>query len=135
MTYLIDNATNGFKIYTIGDKRSSERKYVSLISTDIFRNVILSQFKFNSQLIQKGDEYIIEIKELDLLVSGTDISSAISNVISKVKKLSQDYMEKSDFYLRHPDRKMTEVYPYILRLLHCETDDEIIFTINIKNCI
>lgn len=135
MTYLIDNATNDFKIYTIGDKRSSERKYVSLISTEILKEVILSQFKFSTQLVKKGEDYSIEIKELDLTVDGPTKDATIEKTVNQVKTLSQDYIEKSDFYLRHPDKKMTVIYPYYLRLLYCESDEEIIKTINIETCI
>lgn len=106
-----------------------------MISSDIFKDVILSNFEFSSTLCKNENEYCITIKELNLKITGESENAVKANMINRVKNISRDYIDRADFYLRHPDKKKTEVFPYYLRLLYCETDNDLLDIINIKTLI
>lgn len=120
LSSLYDEVFNTFKPTIIKRKKTEE---VLLLRVDL-QKMLLSHFSLKPEVISEDDQSItLAIDHLEIFVNGTTLEDAIQELISDLKYYSQDYIQRSQLFLHASNRRPH--FPYIFRVLLCETDEEI----------
>jgi len=113
---IVREAANGFESITTNFK-SSNSGNVSIISTDIFEEILDRAFKFNP-VVEKdpdGNGYTISIEELLIHGDAPTLFDALKDLAENLMDYAQDYLTRIDFFRQIENRK--EHYPYLRRIV------------------
>ncbi len=117
---LYDDVFNNFKPTVVKRKKTEE---VLLLRVDL-QKMLLSHFSLKPEIIYEDDTSItLALDSLDIFVNNTTLDKAINELIQDLKLYSQDYIERSQLFLHAPNRRSH--FPYVLRIMLCENDEEI----------
>lgn len=120
LSSLYDEVFNTFRPTIIKRKKSEE---VLLLRVDL-QKMLLSHFSLKLEVISEDDKSItLALDHLEIFVNGTTLEDAIQELIADLKYYSHDYIQRSQLFLHAPNRRAH--FPYVLRVLLCETDEEI----------
>ncbi len=120
LSSLYDQVFNSFKPAIIKRKKAEE---VLLLRVDL-QKMLLSHFSLKPEVILEDDKSVtLALDHLEIFVNGGSLEDAIQELIADLKYYSQDYIQRSQLFLHAPNRRAH--FPYILRVLLCETDKEI----------
>lgn len=112
---IIREAAAGYEVITMNCKSTGERK-VSIISTDIFEEILDANYKFNP-LIEEDKElggFTISLNELMIHGEGATLADAMKDIAENVMDYAADFFKRVDFYRQIENRKGH--YPYLRRL-------------------
>ncbi len=115
---IIREAEAGYETITRNFKSSKEKR-VSIISTDLFEEILDSAYKFNT-IIEKDEEgngYTISINELLIHGDGLTLPEALRDLAENVMDYASDYLKRMDFFRQIENRKGH--YPYLRRIAKC----------------
>lgn len=96
---------------------------VLLLRADL-QKMLLSHFSLRPRIIEEKDNSItLVIDQLDIYANAGTLAEALHELTVDVKAYAEDYLNRSQLFLNAPNRR--EHFPYILRVLMCDTDEEI----------
>lgn len=73
--------------------------------------------------LEEDASFTLALDQLELYANSNSLEAATLELIQDLKVYAQDYIERSQFFLQAPNRKSH--FPYVLRVLLCENDEEI----------
>lgn len=112
---IIREAATGYEVITKNCKSTGEGK-VSIISTDIFEEILDANYKFKPQ-IEEDEEiggFTISLNELMIHGEGATLSIAMQDLAENVMDYAADFLKRVDFFRQIENRKGH--YPYLRRL-------------------
>lgn len=112
---IIREAAAGYEVITKNYKSSGEGQ-VSILSTDIFEEILDANYKFNP-LVERDEEnggFTISLRELLIHGEGISLYEALKDLSENVMDYAEDYLKRIDFFRQIENRKGH--YPYLRRL-------------------
>jgi hypothetical protein len=120
LSSLYDQVYNTYEPKIIKRKQTEE---ILLLRVDL-QKMLLSNFKLKPEVINEDDGSVtLALDQLDIYVNSISLEDAISELIDDLKHYAQDFMKRSQLFLNAPNRKSH--FPYILRILLCDSDEEL----------
>lgn len=117
---LYDQVFNTFKPAIINRKKSER---VLVLRVDL-QKMLLSHFSLIPEIIsEENNSVTLSLDQLELYVNGNSFEEAVDILIADLKFYAQDYIQRSQLFLHAPNRRSH--FPYVLRVLLCENDEEI----------
>jgi PHD/YefM family antitoxin component YafN of YafNO toxin-antitoxin module len=103
--------------------RRKQKEQVLLMRIDL-QKVLLEEFKLKPKKLTENDGSItLALDEIELYVNADTTEKAVEELIQDIKNYAQDYIQRPQLFLNAPNRRSH--FPYILRVLLCDNDDEI----------
>lgn len=125
---LYDQVFNSFKPTIIKRKKSEE---VLVLRVDQ-QKMLLVNYSLKPDIIKEDDGSItLALDNLELYSNGSSLEDAINELIEELKVYASDYLQRSQLFLHAPNRKSH--FPYILRVLLCDSDKEIRDLLELSN--
>lgn len=101
----------------------NQREEVLILRTDL-QKLLLSKFSLKPEVLpEENGSVTLALNELEIYSNAETLEDAINELIDELKFYAQDYIERSQLFLNAPDRRRH--FPYILRILLAENDEEI----------
>ena len=118
---LYDSVFNSFNPTIVRRKQTEQ---VALIRVDLLK-MVLVDYKLNPEIIKEDDGSItLALDSLEIYANNSTLDIAANDLIEDLKVYAQDYMDRSQLFLQAPNRKSH--FPYVLKVLLCENDKEIL---------
>jgi hypothetical protein len=119
-TSMYNEVFNSYKPMIIKRKQAEE---VLLLRTDL-QKMLLSNFSLKPELLNEEDGSVtLALDILEMYVNAETLDKAIIDLVQDLKDYAQDYIDRSQLFLNAPNRRPH--FPYVLRILLCENDEEI----------
>jgi len=94
-----------------------------MLRVDLLK-LVLEDYELKPEIIQEDDGSLtLTLDSLELYANNTTLDLATKDLIEDLKIYAQDYLDRSQLFLHAPNRKPH--FPYVLRILLCDSDDEI----------
>lgn len=120
LSSLYDAVFNTYKPTIIKRKKTEE---ILLLRVDL-QKMLLTHFSLKPEVIPEDDQSItLALDHLEIYVNGATLEDAVKELISELKYYARDYIERSQLFLHAPNRRAH--FPYVLRVILCETDEEV----------
>jgi antitoxin YefM len=117
---LYDSVFNSFNPAIVKRKQTEQ---VAMLRVDLLK-MVLEDYKLNPEVLQEDDGSItLALDSLDIYANNSTLDLAIKDLIEDLKIYAQDYLDRSQLFFHAPNRKPH--FPYILRILLCDNDEEI----------
>lgn len=117
---LYNEVYNGLKPIIIRRKQAEQ---VLLIRTDLQKE-LLEEYRLKPKKLSENDGSItLALDEIELYVNADTVEDAVRELIQDLKIYAQDYIQRPQLFLNAPNRRSH--FPYILRVLLCDNDDEV----------
>ena len=117
---LYNEVYNGLKPIIIRRKQAEQ---VLLMRTDLQKE-LLEEYRLKPKKLSENDGSItLALDEIELYVNADTIEDAVRELIQDLKIYAQDYIRRPQLFLNAPNRRSH--FPYILRVLLCDNDDEV----------
>lgn len=117
---LYDSVFNSFNP-TIVKRKQTEQ--VAMLRVDLLK-MVLEDYKLNPEIIQEDDgSTTLALDSLDIYANNSTLDLAVTDLIEDLKIYAQDYLDRSQLFFHAPNRKPH--FPYVLRILLCDNDEEI----------
>lgn len=112
---IVRQATKGYEVIASNFKRPNSGK-VSIISTDIYEEILDRAYKFNPVIEEDsdGNGYTISIDELLIHGDGPTLYDALKDISENMMDYAHDYLTRIDFFRQIENRK--QHYPYLRRI-------------------
>ena len=118
---LYDSVFNSFNPTIIKRKQTEQ---VALLRVDQLK-MVLVDYKLNPEIIKEDDGSItLALDSLEMYANNLTLDLAFSDLLEDLKFYAQDYMDRSQLFLQAPNRKSH--FPYVLKVLLCDNDKEIL---------
>jgi hypothetical protein len=116
---IVREASRGYEIITSNFK-SNKPKKVSIISTDLFEEILNTGYKFHPVVEEdnEGCGYTVALDNIMVHGEGKTIYQALYDLSENLVDYASDYLSKIDFYRQVENRK--NHYPYLRRIARCE---------------
>ena len=119
-TSMYNEVFNSYKPVIIKRKKAEE---VLVLRTDL-QKMLLSNFTLKPEILHEEDGSVtLALDTLEMYVNGDTLDKAIIELVQDLKNYAQDFIDRSQLFLNAPNRKSH--FPYVLRILLCENDEEI----------
>jgi len=93
------------------------RDLLSVLSIDHLE-MLLDSYKLNISLEREASGlYRGNLKQLDISISGNNVSEVLNGIVEELKLYSQQYMD--NFIVNIHSKNTKDHFPYILKLLTC----------------
>lgn len=120
---LIDKALTGREIVCM-DAKSKDRQTCSLIKTNLLLEMLKAySFEPKVHFDEETKTYNIHLNELRLYAYADTLEETTEQIIDLAVDYARDYIDRLELFLNVPDRATQ--YPFILRLAHCQSRDEV----------
>jgi len=121
---IVRQAAKGHETITRNFKSLNHEK-VSIISTDIFEEILDQGYKFNPTIEEDldGQGYTISIDELLIHGEGSTLISALKDLAENLMDYTEDYLNRVDFFRQIENRK--HHYPYLRRIARLTDIDQV----------
>lgn len=117
---LYDQVFNMYQPAIIKRKKSEE---VMVLRVDQ-QKMLLANYSLKPEIIHEDNNSItLALDSLELYSNGSNLDEAVNELINDLKVYASDYIQRSQLFLNAPNRKSH--FPFILRVLLCESDEEI----------
>jgi len=117
---LYNEVFNGYKPMIIKRKQAEE---VLVLRTDL-QKMLLSSFNLKPEVLHEDDGSVtLALDNLEIYVNGENLDEAVKELVDDLKNYAQDFIARSQLFLNAPNRRSH--FPYVLRILLCENDEEI----------
>jgi antitoxin YefM len=125
---LYDSVFNTFNPTIIKRKQTEE---IALLRVDLLQ-MVLVKFTLHPEILPEKDGSVtLTLDQLELYVNNLTFEAALADLIQDLKIYAQDYIARPQLFLQSPNRKGH--FPYILRVLLCDSDSEIGSLLEFKN--
>jgi len=125
---LYDQVFNMYQPAIIKRKKSEE---VMVLRVDQ-QKMLLANYSLKPEIIKEDDNSItLALDHLELFSNGSNLDEAVNDLINDLKIYASDYIQRSQLFLNAPNRKAH--FPFILRVLLCESDEEIRQLLELNN--
>ena len=125
---LYDQVFNSFKPTIIRRKKFEE---VLVLRVDQ-QKMLLVNYSLKPDIIKEDDGSItLALDNLEIFSNSLSLEDAINELIEDLKVYASDYLQRSQLFLNAPNRKSH--FPYILRVLLCNSDKEIRDLLELSN--
>ncbi len=85
---------------------------------------LLSNFTLKAEILSEEDGSItLALDQLEMYVNGQNVEIAVCELVKDLKEYVIDYLRRSQLFFNAPNRKSH--FPYVLKVLLCDTDEEI----------
>jgi hypothetical protein len=85
---------------------------------------ILKAYRLLPEILPEKDGSVTAaINELDIAVNKPTLEEAVNELVKELKIYAQEYIDRLQLFLNAPNRKGH--FPYVLRVLLCENDQEV----------
>jgi hypothetical protein len=119
-TSMYNEVFNSYKPVIIKRKQAEE---VLVLRTDL-QKMLLSNFTLKPEILHEEDGSVtLALDILEIYVNGDTLEKAIIELVQDLKNYAQDFIDRSQLFMNAPNRKSH--FPYVLRILLCENDEEI----------
>jgi hypothetical protein len=119
-TSMYNEVFNSYKPVIIKRKQTEE---VLVLRTDL-QKMLLSNFTLKPEILHEEDGSVtLALDILEIYVNGDTLDKAIIELVQDLKNYAQDFIDRSQLFMNAPNRKSH--FPYVLRILLCENDEEI----------
>ncbi len=117
---LYDSVFNTFSPAIVKRKQTEQ---VAMLRVDLLK-MVLADYSLKPEIINEEDGSItLALDSLELYSNNDTLDLATNDLIEDLKIYAQDYMQRSQLFLNAPNRRSH--FPYILRVLLCDNDQEI----------
>jgi PHD/YefM family antitoxin component YafN of YafNO toxin-antitoxin module len=117
---LYDSVFNSFNPAIVKRKQTEQ---VAMLRVDLLK-MLLEDYKLNPEVIPEDDGSItLALDPLEIYANNSTLDSAVKDLIEDLKIYAQDYLDRSQLFFQAPNRKPH--FPYVLRILLCDNDEEI----------
>ncbi len=117
---LYDSVFNSFNPAIVKRKQTEQ---VAMLRVDLLK-MVLEDYKLIPEIIQEDDRSItLALDALEIYVNNSTLELAAKDLVEDIKVYAQDYSSHSQLFLHAPNR--THHFPYVLRIMLCENDEEI----------
>jgi antitoxin YefM len=96
---------------------------VALIEREQLKELLSRYTAAAEELSEQDGSMTIAIDELDIAVNGPNREAAVKDLIEELRTYATDYLERITLFLESPNRRSH--YPFILRILLADNDDEL----------
>lgn len=104
--------------------RRHGKQEVLVIRRDLVEDNLLSAYQFRPEVLPEEDGSVtIALDELHWAVNAPTREEAVLQLVADVKAYAVRYVQQAPLFLSAPDRKGH--LPWVLRILLCDSDDEI----------
>lgn len=111
---------NSYKPMIIKRKQAEE---VLVLRTDL-QKMLLSSFTLKPEIIHEDNgSMTLALDILEMYVNNETLEKALTDLAQDLKIYALDYLNRSQLFLNAPNRRSH--FPYVLRILLCENDEEI----------
>ncbi len=125
---LYNQVFNSFKPTIIKRKKTEE---VLLLHVDQ-QKMLLANYSLEPEIIKEDDGSItLALDNLEIYSNGSSLEDAIDELVEDLKVYASDYLQRSQLFLNAPNRKSH--FPYILRVLLCDSDKDIRDLLELSN--
>lgn len=112
-----------FNLYSPAIVKRKQTEQVAMLRVDLLK-LVLEDYELKPEIIQEDDGSLtLTLDSLELYANNTTLDLATKDLIEDLKIYAQDYLDRSQLFLHAPNRKPH--FPYVLRILLCDSDDEI----------
>ena len=120
---IVREAASGYETIARNQKSLKEGK-VSILSTEIFEEILDQGFKFYPEIEEDQDKkgYTIAVKELMIHGEGATIQEALRDLAENIMDYAEDYLARIEFFRQVENRKGH--YPYVRRMAKCSNLEE-----------
>ena len=119
-TTMYNEVFNSYKPVIIKRKQAEQ---VLVLRTDL-QKMLLSSFSLKPEILHEEDGSVtLALDTLEMYVNGDTLDKAIIELVQDLKNYAQDFIDRSQLFLNAPNRRSH--FPYVLRILLCENDEEI----------
>lgn len=102
-------------------KRRKDQE-ILMLRKDLLRDYLPAEFKVEIYR-EKDGTITLSMDTLEIAVNAPNMESALEELIKELIDYAKEYLERSQLFLNSPNRKPH--FPYILRLMLCDSDEEI----------
>ena len=103
--------------------KRNQREEVLVLRTDL-QKMLLANYSLKPEILPEDDgSTTLALDQLEIYVNGETTEDAINEFIEELKIYANDFIERSQLFLNAPNRRSH--FPYILRVLLCDTNEEI----------
>lgn len=103
--------------------RRRQAEEVLVLRADL-QKLLLEKYRLKPEVIREEDGSVtLALDELELYANGRTVEEATQELVQDLKFYAQDYLERSQLFINAPNRRAH--FPYILRVLLCDSDEEI----------
>ena len=117
---LYDTVFNTYSPTIIKRKQTEE---VALLRVDLLKMVLAKSTMTPEVLHEENGSVTLALDQLELYSNNDSLETATLELIQDLKIYAQDYLQRPQLFLQAPNRKSH--FPYVLRILLCENDEEI----------
>lgn len=112
---IVREASRGYEVITSNFKTSDSSK-VSIISTELFEEILDRGYKFNPVIEEDtdGNGYTIALDELLIHGDGPTLFTALKDLAENLMDYALDYLTRIDFFRQIENRR--HHYPYLRRI-------------------
>jgi antitoxin YefM len=103
--------------------RRKQTEQVILLPIDL-QKLLLEEYKLTPKKLSEDDGSItLALDEMEIYANADTIENAVADLIQDIKYYALDYIKRLHLFLNAPNRRSH--FPYILRVLLCDNDNEI----------
>lgn len=125
---LYDQAYREYNPILIKRGRDEE---VLMLRRDLVQDT-LRAYPLHAQQMKEPDSSItLVMPVLELVVNGPTRDKAIDELVAELKAYAQDFFAQSALFFHAPNRR--HHFPYLLRVLLCNSDEELRSLIEVEN--
>lgn len=100
-----------------------QNEEVLLLRRELQQDILMA-YRLKPEILPEEDGSITAaLNEIEIAVNGPSMDEAINELVRELKVYAQDYLERLQLFLNVPNRKGH--FPYVLRVLLCDNDQEI----------
>lgn len=104
--------------------RRRQAEEVMVMRTDL-QKLLLEKYRLRPEVLHEEDGSVtLALDEVELYANGRTVEEAAQELARELKLYARDYFERSHLFINAPNRRSH--FPYILRVLLCDTDEEIL---------
>ena len=119
-TSMYNEVFNNYRPVIIKRKQAEE---VLVLRTDV-QKMLLSNFTLKPEILHEEDGSVtLALDILEIYANSDILNKAIIELVQDLKNYAQDFIDRSQLFMNAPNRKSH--FPYVLRILLCENDEEI----------
>ncbi|WP_052219157.1 exoribonuclease R [Thermincola ferriacetica] len=119
-TAMYNHVFNEYRPMIVKRKQAEE---IMVLRTDL-QKMLLCKFSLKPEITTEEDGSItMTLDQLDIYTNAESLEEATKQLIEDLKIYAQDYIKRSQLFFNAPNRQSH--FPYVLRILLSENDDEI----------
>ncbi|HHY98850.1 MAG TPA: exoribonuclease R [Firmicutes bacterium] len=112
--------------------RRRKHEDILMLRRDLQQNIILSAYRFPVKITRESDKsYTLTIDALELWANAETLEAAVAQLVADLKEYALSYANNAQLYLNSPNRR--QHFPYVLRILMCDSDKEIEHLLELEN--